>query len=247
MTARSSHLPAFDCILPEQIAWEKFPDPHDRPTTPVRILKETDPFILQADFPAHFHADLHWHPHDTIYLITKGRLRFGDEGWFEPGDVRWVKAGHSYGPEEAGPEGVQFFLVSLGGAIGLNWADLYDVPKKLTDRLERLGSPKGRARLESRDLNALQTSYVIESVFEEDPYLSRLLMKPNAEAAFEGLGCDGVYFVRAGQVSIEGQLLTQDQLLSVSTGSDRFRLTTADHGSDILVLTVGERFAAPLS
>lgn len=247
MTAGSSRFPSFDCIRPDEIGWEKFPDSHNRPTTPVRILKSTDPYILQADFPAHFHADLYWHPHDTIYLITKGRLRFGDEGWFEPGDVRWVKAGHSYGPEEAGPEGVQFFLVSLGGAIGLNWSDLYEVPKKLTDRLDRLRAPKGRARLEPRDLSALQTSYVIESVFDEDPYLSRLLMKPNAEAAFEGLGCDAVYFVRVGQVSIEGQSLTQDQLLSVSAGSDRFRLTTTDRGADILVLTVDEHFAAPLT
>ena len=62
-------------------------------------------------------------------------MRIGDEGSFRPGDIRWVKAGHAYGPEEAGEEGVQFHLFSLGGDIGLNWADLYDVPGALTARL----------------------------------------------------------------------------------------------------------------
>ena len=92
-------------IRPHDLDWETFHDPHGRPTTPTRVLRDSEPFLIEADFPAHFHAGLHWHPHDTIYVITRGEMRIGDEGSFRPGDIRWVKAGHAYGPEEAGEEG----------------------------------------------------------------------------------------------------------------------------------------------
>ena len=111
-------------IRPDDLEWETFHDPHGRPTTPTRVLRSTEPFLIEADFPAGFYAGLHWHPHDTIYLVTRGEMRIGNEGSFCPGDIRWVKAGHSYGPEEASEEGVQFHLFSLGGDIGLNWACL---------------------------------------------------------------------------------------------------------------------------
>ena len=107
-------------IRPDDLEWETFHDPHGRPTTPTRVLKNDGPFLIEAKFPAHFYADQHWHPYDTIYVVTTGEMQIGDEGAFRPGDIRWVKAGHSYGPEEAGAEGVQFHLFSLGGDIGLN-------------------------------------------------------------------------------------------------------------------------------
>ena len=135
-------------IRPQDLGWETFHDPHGRPTTPTRILRSSEPFLIEADFPAHFHAGLHWHPHDTIYVITRGEMRIGNEGSFRPGDIRWVKAGHSYGPEEAGDEGVQFHLFSLGGDIGLNWADLYEVPEALNERLSQFQQPVGRRRVD---------------------------------------------------------------------------------------------------
>ena len=134
-------------LRPRDVAWEQFPDPHGRPTTPVRILKLDDPYVLEADFPADFRAGLHWHPHDTIYLITEGALRFGDEGWFRPGDIRWVRGGHAYGPETAGPDGVRFFLISLGGPVGLHWADLYEVPAPIRERLRNFAEITGRLAL----------------------------------------------------------------------------------------------------
>ena len=63
-------------IRPADHAWEQFPDPHGRPTTPVRILRHDDPYVLEADFPPGFYAGLHWHPHDTLYVITAGELQF---------------------------------------------------------------------------------------------------------------------------------------------------------------------------
>ena len=36
------------------------------------------------------------------------------EGSFHVGDIRWVKAGTVYGPEWAGPEGCEVFLIAAG-------------------------------------------------------------------------------------------------------------------------------------
>ena len=61
-------------IRPHDLEWETFHDPHGRPTTPTRILRASEPFPIEADFPGrHFHAGLHWHPHDTIYRHYPGR------------------------------------------------------------------------------------------------------------------------------------------------------------------------------
>ena len=43
---------------------------------------------------------------------------------------------------------MQFHLFSLGGDIGLNWADLYDVPEALTARLNQFDQPAGRRRVD---------------------------------------------------------------------------------------------------
>ena len=45
--------------------------------------------------------------------------------------------------EEAGEEGVQFHLFSLGGDTGSNWADLYEVPERLKARLSQFQQPAG--------------------------------------------------------------------------------------------------------
>jgi len=57
---------------------------------------------------------IHWHPSDTVYIVRKGELVIPGEGRYREGEVRWVKAGTVYGPEAAGPDGCEFFYVSLG-------------------------------------------------------------------------------------------------------------------------------------
>lgn len=50
-------------------------------------------------------------------------MSFNDgSGWYSEGDLRWVRAGVTYGPEEAGPEGCEFLLISYG-PINIQWAD----------------------------------------------------------------------------------------------------------------------------
>jgi hypothetical protein len=112
----------------DDVAWEKFDDPAGRPTQPVQLLFNDDPYVLRTRFEPDFVAGEHWHDYDTLYFITAGRMRFGEEGWYETGDIRWVRGGHSYGPEQPGKQGVEFLLVSCGGPVHLRWADLEPAP-----------------------------------------------------------------------------------------------------------------------
>ena len=132
-TELTARLAGFDSpwqrVSMNDIAWQEFDDPAGRPTQPVQILFDTDPYVLRTRFVPGFSAAEHWHDFDTLYLITRGRMRFGDEGWYETGDIRWVSGGQSYGPEEPGSEGVEFILISSGGPVVLHWADLEPPPR----------------------------------------------------------------------------------------------------------------------
>ena len=82
---------------------------------------ETGPWIVPNKFPPNTKAGRHSHPEDTIYVIMRGSLNFNDDtGWYKPGDEKWVRANHMYGPEESGPDGCEFILVSAG-PIDVNW------------------------------------------------------------------------------------------------------------------------------
>lgn len=70
--------------------------------------------MLLGRFPAGYVMPLHYHPHDIAYVITAGELIIDGEGTYRPGDVRWTKGGTIYGPERAGPEGCEFYLISAG-------------------------------------------------------------------------------------------------------------------------------------
>jgi hypothetical protein len=65
-------------------------------------------------FAPHQTGTPHWHPSDTLYLVVRGSLVIEGEGEYRAGDVRHVKGGFAYGTEGGGPEGCEFFFVSLG-------------------------------------------------------------------------------------------------------------------------------------
>lgn len=104
--------------------WLEFVDPVGRPTQPVQVLLEGELSALRTRFVPSYTAAEHWHDYDTLYFIMAGDMRFGFEGRYYTGDIRQVKGGYSYGPEEPGPDGVEFVLFSCGGPVNLHWADL---------------------------------------------------------------------------------------------------------------------------
>ena len=107
-----------------------FPDAAGRETQPVQLLFTDGPFALRTRFNPSFSAGEHWHDFDTVYFVREGGMQFGpQEPWYSAGDIRWVRGGHAYGPEQPGPAGVDFVLVSLGGPVSLHWADLEAAPR----------------------------------------------------------------------------------------------------------------------
>jgi Cupin domain. len=78
------------------------------------IDPETGHTFMLTRFAPNYRAPSHWHPSDTIYIITQGEFSVEGEGTYRPGDVRWVKGGTAYGSESAGPDGCEFYIVSMG-------------------------------------------------------------------------------------------------------------------------------------
>lgn len=78
------------------------------------IDPDTGHTFMLVRFAPDYRAPSHWHPSDTIYIITQGEFGVEGEGVYRPGDIRWVRGGTAYGSETAGPEGCQFYIVSMG-------------------------------------------------------------------------------------------------------------------------------------
>jgi hypothetical protein len=74
----------------------------------------TSALFVYVRFAPHYIAPSHWHPSNTIYIITQGVFNVEGEKTYYPGDVRWIRGGYPYGAESAGPEGCEFYLASLG-------------------------------------------------------------------------------------------------------------------------------------
>ena len=78
------------------------------------VTDECDLAVLTFTFPPNYVGKVHWHPADTVYVVRRGQFIVEGEGTYEPGDIRWVKAGTPYGPERAGPDGCEVLLVAAG-------------------------------------------------------------------------------------------------------------------------------------
>ena len=225
---------------PTEVEWELFHDPHGRPTTPVRMLKTDGPSFLETKFEPNFSIGHHWHPFDTLYIITEGNMTIGPEGNFAPGDVRWIKAGHVYGPEVSGDNGVRFFLMSQGDEIGLNWADLYDTPDDLNDRLDTLPARWGRANIDDAPAESLAPGAQIRTLNANDPYLLRVQLEPGTVLPTYRHPVDAFYFVFAGSLEIgeEGALATEESRWIPAQQPTAGCVAGAD-GADLIVVGMG--------
>ena len=212
MPEQSEHTvmtPSRGRVRPSEVDWQTFHDPHGRPTSPVRILLDTqmpgDPYVLEVQFPPNFEAGLHWHPFDTVYIITKGEMSVGEEGTYGVGGIRWVRAGHVYGPERAGENGVEFYLVSLGGPIGLNWADLIEVPDALVERLEKSAQHWGSVNVDDVPWErfhdpAGRPTLPVRALLSDDPYLLSTIFKPDDIIGEHWHDFDTLYFITQGSM-----------------------------------------------
>lgn len=115
----SGAAPEREPITVANLPWQGFTDETgfipDGPTFKA-LMDNDDPEKMFAlfRFPPNYSAPSHWHPSDTIYIITQGVFLVEGEKPYHPGDVRWVKGGYAYGRETAGPEGCEFYLAALG-------------------------------------------------------------------------------------------------------------------------------------
>jgi hypothetical protein len=75
---------------------------------------ETGHAVFYVRFGPNQSTGAHWHPSDTMYVVTSGTLIVEGEGTYGVGEVRLVQGGHAYLSEGAGPEGCEFYFVSLG-------------------------------------------------------------------------------------------------------------------------------------
>ena len=95
--------------------WTEVPDRAGR----VRVKfmgedRERGPWITLVSFDPGYSEPPHRHDFDTIYIPTRGTMSIGEEGRVGVGQVRWVRAGTFYGPEAAGDQGCEFWLIAYG-------------------------------------------------------------------------------------------------------------------------------------
>jgi hypothetical protein len=104
----------------DDVPWEDFEDPNEpgRGVGPlVRYLVDPSSgnrVMHIRSWPARGRAAPHWHLSDTVYIVTKGEFIVEGEGSYREGDLRWVRGGFAYGPEQCGPDGVEYMFFSLG-------------------------------------------------------------------------------------------------------------------------------------
>lgn len=82
---------------------------------------ERGPWVVQVKLDPNVQGSAHWHEVDTVYVVTQGSLSFGfGDRVCHAGELRWCRAGYFYGPETAGPEGCEFYLVGSGPQLQPN-------------------------------------------------------------------------------------------------------------------------------
>jgi hypothetical protein len=105
-------------IAIDELPWVGYVGPDGAEAPGVYTKTLADPasgnFFMLVRAEAGADGPPHWHLSDTIYIVRAGELYIPGEGTYRVGDVRWVQGGFAYGGEIPGPEGVEFFFISLG-------------------------------------------------------------------------------------------------------------------------------------
>jgi hypothetical protein len=105
-------------ITIDELPWVGYvgPDGAEAPGVYTKTLADpaSDNFFMLVRAEPGAIGPPHWHLSDTIYIVRSGELTVPGEATYRVGDVRWVQGGFAYGGEVPGPEGVEFFFISLG-------------------------------------------------------------------------------------------------------------------------------------
>ena len=191
-------------IRPSEYDWELFKDTHGRKTSMVREFVTGDEYIWEASLEPNYVAESHWHPFDIVQIFLEGEFIAEGEGSFFPGDIRWVKAGHS-SVEGASDQGSRFYLIALGGDIPLMWDDLYQVPKDLKDQLSKRGSPVGSANVNKikselfHDPHGRPTQ-PIKIISNENPWVIETTFDADYIASDHWHAHNTLYFIMEGEM-----------------------------------------------
>jgi ectoine hydroxylase-related dioxygenase (phytanoyl-CoA dioxygenase family) len=111
-------------------------EPVADPTSPgssVRLFdngfgQEGAPFVMLVSDPPNHTRAAHHHHGDVLYVYVHGEHHVDGEGTYRAGDVRWVRAGHAYGPETTGPDGGTWWVLSGANPIPVEQAPPARVP-----------------------------------------------------------------------------------------------------------------------
>ena len=191
-------------IRPSEYDWDYFKDVNGRETSMVRTLITGDEYIWEASLEPNYLAESHWHPFDIVQIFLEGEFIVEDEGSFFPGDIRWVKAGHS-SVEGASDQGSRFYLIALGGDIPLMWDDLYQVPKDLKNQLSKRGSPVGSANVNKikselfHDPHGRPTQ-PIKIISNENPWVIETTFDADYIASDHWHAHNTLYFIMEGEM-----------------------------------------------
>ena len=191
-------------IRPSEYNWELFKDTHGRKTSMVREFVTGDEYIWEASLEPNYVAESHWHPFDIVQIFLEGEFIVEDEGSFFPGDIRWVKAGHS-SVEGASDQGSRFYLIALGGDIPLMWDHLYQVPKDLKDQLSKRGNPVGSANVNKikselfHDPHGRPTQ-PIKIISNENPWVIETTFDADYIASDHWHAHNTLYFIMEGEM-----------------------------------------------
>jgi quercetin dioxygenase-like cupin family protein len=104
-------------VRPSELPLHPVTDQHIEGGIEVRIVSR-EPLVLENTFAAGTRLPVHSHGCDTLYVFKEGEFHIEGEGVFHAGDIRFVRAGHAYGPEWAGPDGAVLQIIGL--APGFN-------------------------------------------------------------------------------------------------------------------------------
>lgn len=99
---------------------------------PEAFGQDGQPFVIHVEDPPNKTRARHHHHDDVLYVYTKGEHHIEGEGTYRPGDIRWTRKGHVYGPETTGPEGGAWWVISYSDPIPVDETE--DVPTSLDDQ-----------------------------------------------------------------------------------------------------------------